>query len=108
MNRTSEAEIALAIVRVLRRAADKRATMEEIRAGVPRVVRLTKGDRAESTTRPGEPLWHQVVRNVRSHNSGRKYGLRNCPGGFVLESKPAQHVKVRLAGLAGEARHACH
>jgi hypothetical protein len=103
-NRTGEAALAFAIVCLLRHVPGKRATMEAIREGLPGYVRFTKGDRAKNPVRRGEPFWHQIIRNVRSHGTGRSYGLRAISGGFALEAKPAKHAVVRLRALAKEAR----
>jgi hypothetical protein len=35
---------------------------------IPSHVRLSPGNLAASVTRPGEPMWHQIVRNVKSHD----------------------------------------
>jgi hypothetical protein len=101
--RTSESIMALAIVRFLRRTPDKRATIGEIVEALPRWSRLTKADRERSPSRPSEHRWEQTVRNVRSHNAGRKYGLRAIEGGFALDARPAAHAVARLREMAREA-----
>lgn len=41
-------------------------------AEIPNYVNLSANNLAPSQTRPGEPMWHQIVRNIKSHdaNSG--------------------------------------
>jgi hypothetical protein len=102
--RTSESKMALAITRILRRAPEHKLTMADIRHMVPRFVRLTAADRAESPTRPGEELWMQVIRNIRSHGSGRQYGLRVIPGGFALTVNPSAAVVERLTQITADAK----
>src|SRR5207245_1378297 len=84
MKRTTESTIALAIVRVLRRKADKKATIQELVEAIPHHVRLTKADRAPSKTRPQEKIWEQRLRNLKSHKREKVYGLKPVPGGFAL------------------------
>lgn len=43
------------------------ASFRRCRIEIPNYVALTAGDSAPSTTRPGEPMWHQIVRNIKSH-----------------------------------------
>jgi hypothetical protein len=35
---------------------------------IPNVVKLSAANRAPSKTRRGEPMWHQLVRNIKSHS----------------------------------------
>lgn len=34
---------------------------------IPSYVKLDAANLAPSATRPGEPMWHQLVRNIKSH-----------------------------------------
>jgi len=34
---------------------------------IPNYVSLTPANLAPSIKRPGEPMWHQLVRNIKSH-----------------------------------------
>lgn len=45
------------------------ATFKRCRAQIPNIVKLTADDLADSTTRKGEPMWHQIVRNIKSHST---------------------------------------
>lgn len=42
---------------------------------IPNHVNLSGANTAPSVTRPGEPMWHQLVRNIKSHDS--------TPGNFI-------------------------
>ena len=91
-NRTSEDEIALATERYLRDAGGS-ATIGQIRRALPQYIELGANDRQPSTTRPGEELWEQQVRNLVCHrdsegnpvNSGR---LRYTPRRLTLRESP--------------------
>ena len=52
----------------------KRAYVE-----IPNYVNLSAANLAPSVTRPGEPMWHQLVRNIKSHHA--------TPGNFICEGK---------------------
>jgi hypothetical protein len=104
MKRTSEKRIALAIRTLLARRADKRMTLDELRQQLPRVLHLTKADKATSASRPTEPKWHQVFRNLRSHGSAPDYGLRITPDGFALATKVPAYVTAKLREIAAERR----
>jgi len=42
---------------------------------IPNYVRLSASNTGPSVTRPGEPMWHQLVRNIKSHDK--------VPGNFI-------------------------
>lgn len=67
--RTGEQEIAIAIMRIADAQPNSTATFDRIRTRLPGIVNLTQDDWVESQTRPGEPLWHQIIRNIRSHHA---------------------------------------
>ena len=46
---------------------------------IPLHVKLSAANEAPSITRPGEPMWHQLVRNIQSHHE--------TPGNFVHDGK---------------------
>jgi hypothetical protein len=59
--------IAVAVMKIAAGQANGTATFSRCRAEVPNHVKLTFGETAMSDTRPGEPMWHQIVRNIRCH-----------------------------------------
>ena len=65
----AESRIAAGVLRIA--AADPKgiASFRRCRAEIPFQVGLTAADLAPSETRPGEPMWHQIVRNIKSHSS---------------------------------------
>lgn len=106
MKRTSEKQMALEIVRLLKRSPEHRATIAEIIHLLPRWASLSKGDLQLSPSRPGERRFHQIIRNIRSHDSGARYGLHLTDDGFSLNVRPSKAVLTTLANIARTSRQA--
>ena len=70
-SRTREPDFYKAVEAVLIDAGGD-ATISYIRRKIPRYLALSAADCAPSSTRPGEQLWEQQVRNIVSH--------RDCDG----------------------------
>jgi hypothetical protein len=68
-NRSSEHDIAIAVMRYLATLPSRRATTSSLKRHVPAFIKLTRSDKQFSDTRPNEQLWHQVVGNIVSHRS---------------------------------------
>lgn len=64
---TNENVIAQAVLIVAAGRKDGVASFRRIRKELPKLVPLSNDDLAPSTTRNGEPMWHQIVRNIKSH-----------------------------------------
>lgn len=43
-------------------------TYDDLRSQVPNMVTLDAADLAPSQVRHGEPMWHQIFRNIKSHS----------------------------------------
>ena len=67
MSRTTEAEIADAVVAVLSGKPNGEATIAELINEIPNHITLSAQDLAPSPTRNGEAVWEQQVRNITSH-----------------------------------------
>lgn len=78
MARITEAEIAEIVVEILEEGSGE-ATIAELIAEIPNRVALSAEDLAPSTTRPGEAIWEQQVRNITSH--------KNSPGNAIHDGK---------------------
>ena len=65
---TSEEKIGRAVMQIASQQPDKLATFNRCRAEIPTVVKLTSAERAISGPRAPEPMWHQIVRNIKSHH----------------------------------------
>ena len=94
LERTTEYEMSLAVLRYLRRPPQGEASQEELRAVVPHYIDLTDGDMEASPTRPGEQRWEQIVRNIQSH--------KDNPNNFInlgyLERVPGGGLRMTPAG----------
>lgn len=96
MPRTTENEVALAVLKIAASNPAHICTFDEARDEVPNHVHLSAADLQESTTRAGEPLWHQLIRNIQSHHGAE--------GNFInenlLEHVPNIGYRATKAGLA--------
>lgn len=68
MSQDAEVRISPGVLHIAATNKSGVATFNKCRADIPGLVKLTKGDLAPSGTRPGEPMWHQIVRNIKSHD----------------------------------------
>jgi hypothetical protein len=68
MSKDAEERISIGVLKIAATHPKGLATFNGCRANIPINVKLTAGDLAASTTRPGEPMWHQIVRNIKSHD----------------------------------------
>ena len=68
MARASENDVALAILQIAKAQPNKICTFNQARSNVGNYINLSANDLAMSLTRPGEPLWHQQIRNIQSHH----------------------------------------
>lgn len=69
-----ETDIANGIVEIARNNAGL-CTFKRAYREIPVRVRLDAANLAPSVKRPGEPMWHQLVRNIKSHDKS--------PGNFI-------------------------
>ncbi len=65
---TSEERIGRAVMQIANRRPNKLATFTRCRAEIPGIINLTAAERAISGPRSPEPMWHQIIRNIKSHN----------------------------------------
>ena len=72
-----EREIALGVMKLAAERADGLCTFQQAYQDIPDYVMLSGDNLAQSTTRPNEPMWHQIVRNIKSHDK--------LPGNFILD-----------------------
>ena len=68
MTRTTEFEISVATLKIAATKSNGLASFDDLRREIPHYVQLTAGDLKNSSTRPGEKLWEQLIRNIRSHH----------------------------------------
>ncbi len=84
--RIFENEMAQAVLEVLREMPSNRATFAELRELVAEKIRLTRADRQENPSRPGEERWTQIMRNISAH---RRLGFDSVGGGLRLSRRVA-------------------
>lgn len=63
-----ERDIAFAVMQIAASQASGVCSFKRAYLEIPAYVRLSGGNTAPSMTRPGEPMWHQIVRNIKSHD----------------------------------------
>jgi hypothetical protein len=88
MSRITEGEIAEIVVSILQEGSGE-ASISALVAEIPNRVALSTEDLTPSTTRPGEALWEQQVRNITSHKASPGNAIHDgklvaIPGGLGL------------------------
>jgi hypothetical protein len=99
-----ERDIALGVMQIAVAQSNDVCTFRTAYREIPNNVNLSAANLAPSVTRPGEPMWHQIVRNIKSHDQ--------ASGNFIVDG-PLVHVprtgyKITDAGarfLRQGARH---
>lgn len=95
MARITENDIALAVMKIAAARPNLLCTLTRARNEIPQYVKLSVSDLAQSTTRPNEPMWHQLIRNIQSHHS--------TDGNFInsglLLHVPRQGYRITETGL---------
>ena len=86
IGRTTEYDISVVVARAAASKPGGYVTLDELRAEIPHYIPLTPGDLEYSTTRPGERLWEQLLRNIQSHHANANNFIRlgyleHFPGG---------------------------
>ena len=100
MPTTDEHTIADAILHIADKDPNGLASYDSIRSNLPKIVTLTQDDCATSTTRPNEPMWHQIMRNVQSHHEQKgnyifEGYLEHVPGeGYRITSLGKKQLKA--------------
>lgn len=92
-----EDKFARAVLQIAGAQPSGTATFYRCRSEVPKLVALTAAELAPSKTRRGEPMWHQFVRNIKSHSTDE--------GNYIYEGllEHVPRVGYRITG-AGRAR----
>lgn len=102
MTTTSEHKIAECVIRVAAQRSNGIATFKRLYAEVPNHITLTQDDWAPSTTRNGEPMWHQIVRNIKSHynlegNAIYENWLEHVPRvGYRVTKQGRKHIGLAV------------
>lgn len=94
MSSTPEKEIAIAVMKIAKQKSSGLATFQELYDEIPNRIALTSDDLAPSQTRNGEPMWHQIVRNIQSHHEAEG----NAISEGWLEHVPNTGFRITAAG----------
>jgi len=90
----TEDKIAFGVLKIAAAHPNGLASHRRIRSELPKVVNLNAADLAPSQTRKGEQMWHQIVRNIKSHDK--------TPGNYIyeglLEHVPRVGYRITAAG----------
>lgn len=86
MARTPEEDFSKAVKAYLETVPGKKDVIRNIITALPGFIKLTPEDWQDSPTRPGEPLWHQSVRNIVSHHDAPGNAIYD---GWLAHEKPA-------------------
>ena len=96
MTRVTENEVALAVLKIAAANPTGICTFDDARDQVPSYINLSVDDLQGSATRGGEPMWHQLIRNIQSHHS--------ADGKFIndglLDHVPGGGYRATQAGIA--------
>jgi hypothetical protein len=97
-DRLREAEARILALKIASLRPNRTASTEEIKRKVPSYIELSPRDLAQSTTRPKEKMWQQIVGNVISHK-GSPSGLflngyaRRTSDGLSVTDKGMDYLK---------------
>ncbi|NEJ98636.1 hypothetical protein [Rhizobium ruizarguesonis] len=81
-NRTTESELAEAVLSILAMRKSGQGSFEDLFRIIPKVISLTPEDDETSPSRPTEHSWQQRVRNITSHKGAEGNYIS---GGFLKE-----------------------
>ena len=95
-----ENAIAFAVLQIAASNKHGIATYAQCKKEIPDLVKLTADDKVMSATRPGEPMWHQLIRNIKSHHESED----NYINRGYLAHKPRVGFQITAAGRAFLAR----
>lgn len=91
MAKTGEDVIGPVVWKIANAQLDGIASFDLLYREIPKYVALSADDLAPSPTRNGEPMWHQIVRNINCHKA--------TPGNMIneglLESVPGVGYQVK-------------
>lgn len=102
--RSTEHDIAFAVMKYLATVPHGTASTASIKKHVPSFIDLTPDDKEPSGTRPNEQVWQQVVGNIVSHR-------KDSPENFVnrgLLAYEARKLTLTDAGRAYLHKHHAH
>jgi hypothetical protein len=94
-----EDDIAIGVMQIAAAQSSSICTFKRAYLEIPNFVNLSRANLAPSIKRPGEPMWHQIVRNIKSHNNAVFIGgglLVHVPRiGYELTTKGLKFLKAK-------------
>ena len=91
-----ESDVALAVMRIAAGQPNGITTLHRAKRDVPNLIALSATNLSQSTKRPREPMWHQLIRNIKSHDKS--------DGNYIqlgyLEHVPRVGYKITSKGQA--------
>lgn len=92
----TEQDIARGVMIIAANQPNGVASFNRCRQEIPIRVQLNATNNAPSQTRPGEPMWHQIVRNIKSHDiAGTNYIAQG-----LIEHVQRVGYRITIAGRA--------
>lgn len=91
-----ESAIAFGVLQIAAASGNGIATYAQCKKELPKLIKLTSDDKAMSSTRPGEPMWHQLIRNIKSHHESDDNYINR---GYLIH-KPRVGFQITEAGRA--------
>jgi len=99
---TQEDKIGLGVMQIAAAQLNGICGYKRAYAEMPNYVKLSTGNLKGSIKRPGEPMWHQIVRNIKSHQGGPNFNyidagyLVHVPRtGYRITPKGVSHLKSK-------------
>lgn len=98
-----EQDIAIGVMQIAAARPSGRCTFKRAYKEIPGLVPLSGANKAASTKRPGEEMWQQLVRNIKSHYNSPGNAIHD---GYLLhvrrsgyEITPAGRALLKAKGL---------
>jgi hypothetical protein len=92
----TEHDIALGVMKIAAMQPSSICTFKRAYLEIPMHVRLTADNTEPSIKRPGEPMWYQIVRNIKSHDGAEGNFIRDG----LLEHVPKVGYRITRTGLS--------
>ena len=98
--RVTEHDVADAACKVLATEAAREASIQTLVREIPKVLKLSAVDLAQSPTRKNEAIWEQQIRNIQSHHDSPSNFiyegfLEQITGGLRLTDAGMSHLKAK-------------
>lgn len=97
--RTTEAEFSKIVLGILANNGTGDASFSDLIQEIPNLIKLTASDLTQSDTRPNEPIWHQRVRNIKSHKEVEGNYIAD---GFLEEIPNGLRITARGIAIASQ------